>query len=139
MIRAVLDTNVYVAALLSRDGSPARIIRALGDGLLDTVVCPRLLAELRGVLARPKIAERVDAARAEDFMQWLGRVATTVPDPGVIAQVSPDPDDDYLIALALIGRAEVIVSGDAHLLGLTDTSPRTLSPATFADLVDGLR
>ncbi|MEA5076730.1 MAG: putative toxin-antitoxin system toxin component, PIN family [Coriobacteriia bacterium] len=139
MIRAVLDTNVYVAALLSRDGSPARIIRALGDGLLDAVVCPRLLAELRGVLARPKIAERVDVARAEDFVQWLDRVATTVPHPGVIAQVSPDPDDDYLIALALIGRAEVIVSGDAHLLGLTSTSPRTLSPATFADLVDGLR
>ncbi len=139
MIRAVLDTNVYVAALLSRDGSPARLVRALGEGLFDAVVCPRLLDELRGVLHRPKIAERVDADTAERFIDWLRRVAITVPDPGVIRAISPDPDDDYLIALALIGRAEVIVSGDAHLLGLTDSKPRTLSPAAFATLVEGLR
>jgi len=139
VIRAVLDTNVYVAALLSRDGSPARLVRALGEGLFDAVVCPRLLDELRGVLHRPKIAERVDADTAERFIDWLRRVAITVPDPGVIRAISPDPDDDYLIALALIGRAEVIVSGDAHLLGLTDSKPRTLSPAAFATLVEGLR
>ncbi|MDO8880194.1 MAG: putative toxin-antitoxin system toxin component, PIN family [Coriobacteriia bacterium] len=139
MIRAVLDTNVYVAALLSRDGSPARLIRALGEGLFDAVVCPRLLDELLGVLRRPKIASRLEDLVAEDFVDWLGRVAISVPDPASIRQVSPDPDDDHLIALALIGRAEVIVSGDAHLLGLTGTTPRTLSPATFAELVEGLR
>ena len=139
MIRAVVDTNVYVTALLSRTGSPARIIRALGEGLFDAIVCPRLLDELRGVLGRPKIAERVDTAVADDFVAWLERIAITVPDPGTVLAISPDPEDDYLIALALIGRAEVIVSGDAHLLDLTDVSPRTLPPATFADLVEGLR
>ena len=139
MIRAVVDTNVYVTALLSRTGSPARIIRALGEGLFDAIVCPRLLDELRGVLGRPKIAERVDTAVADDFVAWLERIAITVPDPGTVLAISPDPEDDYLIALALIGRAEVIVSGDAHLLALTGLTPRTLSPSTFADLVEALR
>lgn len=139
MIRAVVDTNVYAAALLSRTGSPARIIRALGEGLFDSIVCPRLLDELRGVLGRPKIAARVEHLVAEEFVAWLERIAITVPDPGTVMAISPDPEDDYLIALALIGRAEVIVSGDAHLLDLTDVSPRTLPPATFADLVEGLR
>lgn len=139
MIRAVLDTNVYVAALLSRSGSPARLIRALGDGLFDAVTCPRLLAELGGVLARLKIAERVDAETAAAFVGWLERVTVSVPDPEIIQPVSPGPDDDYLIALALIGRAQVVVSGDAHLLGLQGATPRTISPAVFADLVEGLR
>lgn len=139
MIRAVLDTNVYVAALLSSAGAPARLVRALGDGLFDAIVCPRLLTELRGVLQRPKIAERVDMETASAVVRWLERVTIDVPDPDIIRSVSPDPDDDYLIALALIGRAQVIVSGDAHLLGLQDTTPRIVSPAVFADLVDGLR
>lgn len=139
MIRAVLDTNVYVAALLSRSGSPARLIRALGDGVFDAVVCPQLIEELRGVLHRPKIAEHIDSALADDFVHWLGRIAISVPDPVTVRPVSPDPNDDYLIALALVGRADVIVSGDAHLLGLSDSAPRTLSPAAFAELVDALR
>lgn len=139
MIRAVLDTNVYVAALLSRSGSPARLVQALGDGVFDAIVCPRLLDELHGVLCRPKIAERVDSELADEFVRWLGRIAISVPDPVAVRPVSPDPDDDYLIALALIGRAEVIVSGDAHLLGLTAPAPRTLSPAAFAELVEALR
>jgi len=139
VIRAVLDTNVYVAALLSRGGAPARLIQALGDGVFDAIVCPRLLDELRGVLHRPKIAERVESGLADEFVHWLSRIAISVPDPETIRPVSPDPGDDYLIALALIGRAEVIVSGDAHLLGLTSAGLRTLSPASFAGVVEGLR
>jgi putative PIN family toxin of toxin-antitoxin system len=139
VIRAVLDTNAYVAALLSAHGSPARLIGALGEGLFDAIVCPRLLDELWGVLHRPKIAARVDPTAADDFVRWLGRVAITVPDPGVVRAVSPDPGDDYLIALALIGHAEAIVSGDAHLLGLSGTAPRVLSPIAFAQFVEALR
>jgi len=139
VIRAVLDTNVYVAALLSRRGAPARLVSALGEGLFDAVTCPRQLAELAGVLARPKIAQHVSADTARDFMAWLERVAVMVPDPGDVPPVSPDPDDDYLIALARIGRARVIVSGDAHLLGVPDMEPRAIPPAEFAALVEGLR
>jgi hypothetical protein len=139
VIRAVLDTNVYVAALLSRRGAPARLVAALHEGLFDALTCPKQLAELTGVLARPKIARHVSTDTARDFVAWLERVAVTVPDPGDVAALSPDPDDDYLIALALIGRARVIVSGGAHLLQLKDASPPVISPAEFALLVEGLR
>lgn len=139
MIRVVLDTNVYVAALLSRNGAPARLVQALGDGVFDAIVCPRLLSELHDVLHRPKIAERIDSGLADEFVHWLGRIAVSAPDPVTVRPVSPNPDDDYLFALALIGRAEVVVSGDAHLLGLTGSAPRTLSPAAFAELVEALR
>jgi len=139
VIRAVLDTNVYVAALLSRTGAPARLVQGLGDGLFDAIVCPRLIAELSGVLARQKIAQHVAAEDAREFVSWLERVGAMVPNPGEIPAASPDPDDDYLIALARIGRAQAIVSGDAHLLDMASLEPRVLSPAAFATLVEGLR
>ena len=139
MIRAVLDTNVYVAALLSRRGAPSQLVSALGEGLFDAVTCPQQLAELAGVLARPKIAQHVSADTARDFVAWLERVAVMVPDPLEVPPVSPDPDDDYLIALARIGRARVMVSGDSHLLSVPDMEPRAIPPAEFAALVEGLR
>lgn len=139
MIRAVLDTNVYVAALLSRDGAPARLVRALAEGLFDAVVCPGLLTELDGVLARPKIARRIPEADARAYIAWLRRVAVVEADPGDIPAVSPDPDDDFILALAHESGAQVVVSGDEHLLGLTDAGIRILSPAVFADLVESLR
>ncbi len=138
MLRVVLDTNVYVAGLLSRDGSPATILGALADGAFDAVVCPQLLAELTGVLGRPKIADRVSPDLADSFMAWLGRVAYLVEDPAEVGPVSPDPGDDYLIALARSSGASFIVSGDAHLLGLSLRDPAAVSPATFRALLEAL-
>ena len=139
MIRAVIDTNVYVAALLSRDGAPARIVQALADGLVDPIVCPQLLSELSGVLARPKIARHVAPDVALAYVAWLERTAVVMPDPPHVRRHTPDPDDDYIVALAHRSGAQVIVSGDAHILGLSAEATRVLSPAAFAEVVDGLR
>lgn len=139
MFRAVLDTNVYVAALLSRDGSPARIVRALHEGVFDAVVCPALLAELTGVLARPKLSARVAPGSALAFAAWLERVAIMAADPAEIAAISPDAGDDYPLALASASGAGAIVTGDAHLLGVRNTEYRVLTPSVFAGLVDSLR
>jgi len=139
VIRAVLDTNVYVAAVLSRTGAPARLISALSEGLYDAVVCPLLLDELETVLARPKIAARVAPETARDYLDWLGRVTAVEANPTFIPRVCADPGDDYVLALATSGRAQVIVSGDAHLLDLASPEPRVMTPAAFADLVESLR
>ncbi len=105
MIRAVLDTNVYVAAVLSRTGSPSRLMSALAEGLYDAVVCPLLLDELESVLARPKIASRVSAGTSRDYLDWLSRVAVIEVDPTHVPRVCADPEDDYVLALAVSGRA----------------------------------
>jgi hypothetical protein len=111
VIRAVLDTDGLVAALLARDGAPAAIVRALHDGRFDFVACPSLLDELARVLARPRIACRVEPTTAAACVDWLRRICVFFPDPERIARVSPDPDDDYLIALAQAAAAHVLVSG----------------------------
>ncbi|TLM80242.1 MAG: putative toxin-antitoxin system toxin component, PIN family [Actinobacteria bacterium] len=139
MLRVVLDTNVLVAAVLSPASTPASLVRALHAGEYDAIACPALLAELRGVLARPAIASRIEADAAASFADRFERTAILIPDPAEMPALSPDPSDDYLLALASGGSAALLVTGDAHLGGLGITTPRVLSPAAFARYLDAVR
>jgi putative PIN family toxin of toxin-antitoxin system len=138
VLRAVLDTNAYVAGVLSAKGAPSRLLHALADGAFDAVVCPLLLDEMRGVLARPRIADRIEHDVAEGLVAWVERFASAVPDPDTIEPVSPDPSDDYLVALARGSGAPFVVTGDAHLLGIGLRDPAAVTPATFATLLEAL-
>ena len=129
-MRAVLDPHVLISALLSRDGVPARLLRAWLDGVFELIVSDRLLAELERAFAYPKLRKRVEPSEAIEFIELLRRGARLHDDPDDPPSVrSPDPGDDYVIALAEIAQA-LIVSGDRHLLGLAEQAP-VLSPADF--------
>lgn len=133
-MRFVLDTNVLVAALLSRQGAPAHLLRMWLEGAIDLVVSPLLLAELRRVLAYTKIRSRVSEAEAEAFLALLGEGATVVEDRSRDPSFrTEDPHDDFVVALAEASRA-VIVSGDQHLLSMAARLP-VQSPAEFLRFV----
>lgn len=134
-MRAVLDPNVVISALLSPGGSPAKVLRSWLDGAYELVVSELLLAELERALAYPKLRKRIDPAEAAELVELLGREAEVVEDPGDPPEVrSPDPGDDYLIALAAAAHA-AIVSGDGHLLGLAERLP-VYSPGAFLALLE---
>lgn len=123
MIRAVLDPNVLISALLSPKGAPARALRAWIEGAFELVVSPLLLAELERALAYPKLRKRISAQETARAIAWLQSSATVVEDPRSAPSVrSPDPGDDYLIALAESEQA-LLVSGDNHLLSLSKELP----------------
>jgi len=129
-VRAVLDANVLISAILSPRGSPARLLPAWQAGVFELVVSPRLLAELARALAYPKLARLIPSADADAFVAWIARSAVLAADPeGAPAIRSADPDDDYLLALATAERA-VLVSGDGHLTILADRLP-VRTPAEF--------
>jgi len=122
-VRAILDPNVVISALLSREGSPAKVLRAWLEGRFDLIVSPLLLDELERALAYPKLAERIKPPESTTLINWLRREAILVDDPTEPpTSRSEDPGDDYLLALAEAERA-VLVSGDRHLLALTDQLP----------------
>ena len=73
MIRAVLDVNVIVAALLSPTGSPATLLRRWLDGSYELVVSPTLLRELERTLGYRKISARVTAEDARGLVELLLR------------------------------------------------------------------
>lgn len=133
-MRAVLDANVLISAILSPRGAPARLLLAWQAGAFDLVVSPLLLAEVRRTLTYPKLVKRVPPEDADAFVAWLGRAAVLVLDPDGPPPVrSDDPGDDYLIALAAAERA-VLVSGDAHLTSLADRSPVRTPAGLLEDL-----
>ena len=129
-MRAVLDANVLISAILSPRGTPARLLLAWQAGAFDLVVSPALLVELRRALAYPKLTRLVPLADADAFVAWIGRSALLAADPEVEPPIrAVDPADDYLIALAAVEQA-VLVSGDAHLTVLSDRFP-VRRPAEF--------
>jgi putative PIN family toxin of toxin-antitoxin system len=132
-LRAVLDPNVIISALLAPSGTPA--LRAFGEGEFEAIVSPLLLAELERALAYPKLRSRIHEEEATAVVEWLERSATLVSDPDEpTPHASEDPGDDYLIALASHERA-ALVSGDRHLLDLAGALP-VYAPADFLSLLD---
>jgi uncharacterized protein len=99
------------------------------------VVSPLLLAEAQDVLARPKLRRWVSHTAAQELMQALHETAIIADDPSAQAGLTPDPDDDYLIALARSTDVAYLVSGDTHLTGLPDPQPPVLTPRQFLDLL----
>jgi len=133
-VRAVLDPNVVISGLLSRDGSPAQALLAWREGRFELVVSPLLLGELERALAYPKLRARITRRDAEAALRWLSQGAAVADDPaGESPFRSEDPGDDHLIALAAEERA-ALVSGDKHLLVLAGRIP-VYSPREFVDLV----
>jgi len=129
-VRAVLDANVLISAVLSPRGSPARLLVAWQAGEFDLVVSPNLLAELRRAFTYPKLARLVPSADADAFIDWIVRSAVLAADPDVPPPVhSVDPGDDYLLALAAASRA-ILVSGDSDLTALAGDFP-VRTPADF--------
>lgn len=131
MRRVVLDANVYVSALLAPTGSPAQILERWADGQFDVIVSPLLLAELERVLRRPKFRQSIPAIQIDALLSALSEEGVSAADPEAQTGTTPDPGDDYLVALARAVDAEYIVSGDAHLTQLSDARPPVLTPREF--------
>jgi putative PIN family toxin of toxin-antitoxin system len=135
-VRAVLDPNVLVSALLSRHGAPARIVERWLAGEFELVASEALLTELERTLAYPRLRSRVPAEEAAGFIALLRNAALSAADPENPPQRSPDPGDDDLLALAEAEQA-VLVSGDGHLLGLASRFPIE-SPRGFLEVLERL-
>ena len=117
-MRIVLDTNVLVSALISRDGPPGRVLAAIRNQRLTLVTSEAQLVELRAVLGRERLRPYIRFEEGQDLIRDLEAIGEVVADlPNVSA--SPDPDDNVILATAVAGQADVVVSGDKqHMLVL---------------------
>lgn len=134
-MRVVLDANVLVSAAISTAGPPREIVRAWVDERFELIASPMLLEELADVLARPRFRRWISTATAADYIAGLAGDAQVVDDPPAQPGLTADPDDDYLITLARAARADYIVSGDRHLLDLSDPDPPVLTPRQLRELL----
>ncbi len=132
-MRVVLDTNVLISSLLVQTGPPGTIYRAWADGKFTLLSCPDQLLELRSTLRKPYLAARIrpyHAGRLVNDLKTLAEIIYKLP----LVERSPDPEDDFLLALAESGKADYLVTGDkSGLLHLTrHKGARIISAHDFA-------
>jgi putative PIN family toxin of toxin-antitoxin system len=114
-MRIVCDTNVLVSALIF-GGNPRTVLELVSARQVEGFSSAALLREFEEVLLRPKfeLSPEQVAAMVELVRDTFRSVA---PSTGIRA-VPADPDDDAVVATALAAGADLIVSGDGHLLDL---------------------
>lgn len=118
-MRVVADTNTVVSGLLWL-GTPRQVLDAARNGRLQLFTSAELLVELEDVLKRPKFALRLTSAgaSARELVLGYAALAPLVAPADIEPVIVSDPDDDAVLACAVAAQAEIIVSGDSHLLGL---------------------
>jgi uncharacterized protein len=141
MLRAVFDTNVLVSSVLLREGKPAQAIQAWREQRFLLVTSPALIRELRSTLSYERIRRKYNLTESDvdDVVALLDNDAIIVPGVAdVWGAVPNDPDDDHVLACAVDGQADVIVSGDRHLLDLGSyNNIPIITVREFLDLLPG--
>lgn len=133
MLRAVLDPGVLIAAIIKPNGVCGRLLQACLDGQVTLVASPQLLGELEVVLLRSKFRPYLSEQEAVEYADSIRGIAEIHRDIPVHGVFTPDPKDDYLVALARDANAHYLISGDPHLTGLIDPEPPVLTPRAFLE------
>ena len=131
MSRVVIAPGVFVSALIAPKGTPAQLLDLLLEQRFELVVSPRLLGELTWVLLRDRFRRYVTAGEVRELVADLAAVATVLRDPPDPVAVTRDPNDDYLIALAVAAQADALISGDRDLTDLQSPPVPVLTPRMF--------
>ena len=113
MIWVVLDSNVYVSALVF-GGNPRGVIECAEHGLIELSISDPIRAEVERILAE-KFSWPQE--RVREATSYLWSLAHSVAAQQTVTDCS-DPDDDRILECALEAHATAIVTGDGHLLKL---------------------
>ncbi|MBC8335785.1 MAG: putative toxin-antitoxin system toxin component, PIN family [Anaerolineales bacterium] len=119
MMRAVIDTGVFVSALIRPQGKTGAVLQALKDKRFTMIYSTDILVEIIDVLGRDKFRSKYhispdDIAALIDLIRLRGELVI----PSKKLTVCRDPKDDIFLEAALEGKAEYIVSGDFDLLDM---------------------
>jgi uncharacterized protein len=143
MIRAVFDTNVFVSALFNPQSPPAQLLELALQGKIRLIVSPHLIAEIERVLTYPKVKKllkkhNTGPGEVGEAIAKVLKVAVWAPGDLTVEAVADDPADDMVLAAAVEGSADFIISGDHHLLDLKDYQGiKIVNPARFLELMEG--
>jgi putative PIN family toxin of toxin-antitoxin system len=138
-MRVILDTNVLLGALISSHGPPDTIYRAWRAGRFDLVTSVAQLDELRRVSRYPKLRPILPPHRIGTMVSNMQRAIVLESLPALPNAIDvDDPDDAFLLAMAVGGEADYLVTGDrrAGLLQLGAIGrTRIVTPAAFCEQV----
>ncbi len=139
MLRVIFDTNLFVSSLLVKNGLPAQAMGVWRSRRFLLVTTPSIMAEIDATLKYPRIRRKyyLTDEDVNGLLELMRTDALIVPGNADVAGiVADDPDDEIVLAGAIDGEVDLIVSGDRHLLSLK--SFRNIPIITVRELLDRL-
>lgn len=139
MIRAVLDTNVIVAALLVRLGPPWRILAAAYASTFLCFTSDAINTEVFRTLGRERVRRKypLEATEVERLRRFLESDGVRLPISVNVAGIASHPEDDLILATAISSNADYLVTGDRQLLALgAYQGVRIVTPREFLTILE---
>jgi predicted nucleic acid-binding protein len=134
----VVDADCLVAGVLTTRGATSRLLDKWLAGDFELVLCPRLIYEVQNALLSPPIADRyeISVADAKAFSRKLEEEGMLVDIPVDPPRAVPDdPNDDYLVALALTTDPGILVTRDRHFEKVDEERIRIVNPGEALSLL----
>ena len=120
VVRVVLDTNILISALITKGTPPDILYQAWLNGEIEVVMTSAQVAEMKDVLARPRLKQFVHVEEADAIVENISayaHVLTTFE----VENISPDPNDNQSLAAAIDGEVDLILLGERkHMLALEE-------------------
>jgi putative PIN family toxin of toxin-antitoxin system len=132
VIAAALDANTIVSGMLVTEGNPRRVVDAAYAGAVRCISSSVIVAEVLTTLGRGRVLRRydIDPAEVERLREFLESRPVSVEITARVEGVATHPEDDLILATAVSGQADYLVTGDRQLLalgsyqGVTIVTPR---------------
>ncbi len=136
MIRAILDTNVVLSALRSRNGASFEIMKRLELGEFTLLLSNTVLAEYEEILKRELVPLGFSHVWIEQFLDELCLEAQSFKPSASWKPALPDPDDEPLAQLAMESKIDYLVTHNVrHFPADRLPAVRVVDPKTFLDIV----
>lgn len=134
-MRVVLDTNILISALITSVSPSAQVLALWRSRRFDLLTCAQQLEEFARATRYPQVRARLLPAVAGALLNRVRDRAMVLENLPKL-EIAPDPDDNYLLALAEAGEAQFLVTGDKPLLGLKrHKSTQIVTPAALLELL----
>lgn len=132
--RVVLDTNVIISGFLWK-GNENKVLEYCLNDKFHLLTSDFILREVRRVLSNKF---HLEPRRIQRYTEELTKVSTILQTAGIITILKDDPSDNFIIETAILGNADLIVTGDKHLLKLERYENITiLNASSIIDLTSG--
>ena len=144
IIRIVIDTNIWISALLNPYGFPAKLRKAFEKSLFEVVISAPILKEIADVLSRPRIKDRygITETDIQELLELIEERAEHVLVSGNVS-ICRDKDDDLIIETAIKGKVMYLVTRDDDIKNdtkvadfLSQSGITVFSIAKFLKLID---
>jgi putative PIN family toxin of toxin-antitoxin system len=134
LIKVVLDTNILISAIVF-GGKPRELLEAAIKGKIQLLLTEEIIEEMRGVLEGKKF--QFPGEITDLIVHEIESFAEIVKPKERLKVIENDPEDNRVLECARESKADYIVSGDFHLLGIKEfAGTKILMPGEFLDILD---